>query len=113
MTRSNLHITLSTGKKLICVADSSSAPEQGYIVERLILPLLALNDPSAELELLNEHCTMDERRCNAYYRYYIDLRNKSVKFFEENFSYKTERFKRGADLTVRYTNYVQSLTNSQ
>lgn len=35
MTRSNLHIKLSNGKSLICVADSSSAPEQGYIVERL------------------------------------------------------------------------------
>ncbi len=35
MTRSNIHITLSNGKKLKCVADSSSAPEQGYIVEDL------------------------------------------------------------------------------
>lgn len=112
MTRSNLHITLSNGKKLICVADSSSAPEQGYIVERLIRPLLALDSPGEEIELLCEHCTMDERRCNAFYRYNINLQDKSVQLFEENFSYKTERFRRGADLTKRYTEYVERLKNS-
>lgn len=109
MTRSNLHITLSNGKKITCVADSSSAPEQGYIVERLISPLLALSDATAELELLQEHCTMAERRCNACYRYYIDLQRKSVQMFEENFNYVTERFRRGANLTARYNNYVKNL----
>ncbi|WP_412468799.1 penicillin-binding protein [Pedobacter sp. KLB.chiD] len=109
MTRSNLHITLSNGKKLICVADSSSTPEQGYIVEHLIRPLLELGDPAHEIELLEEHCTMHDRRCNACYRYYIDLQNKTVKLFEEIFSYKTERFKRGADLTKRYNEYVERL----
>ena len=32
MTRSNLYITLSNGEAIICVADSSSAPEL-YIME--------------------------------------------------------------------------------
>ncbi|WP_426477524.1 hypothetical protein ACP3T3_20235 [Chryseobacterium sp. CBSDS_008] len=39
MTRSNLHITLSNGEEIICVADSSSAPEQGYFVEEILMPL--------------------------------------------------------------------------
>ena len=73
MTRSNLHIKLSNGKSLVCVADSSSAPEQGYIVERLFLPLLSLDNSEQELEMLKEHCTIDERRINADYRYLIDL----------------------------------------
>jgi hypothetical protein len=38
MTRSNLHITLSNGQQIICVADSTSAPEQGYIVEEVFTP---------------------------------------------------------------------------
>ena len=79
MTRSNLHIKLSNGKSLVCVADSSSAPEQGYIVERLFLPLLSLDNSEQELEMLKEHCTMDERRANADYRYTIDLTTKEVK----------------------------------
>lgn len=81
MTRSNLHIKLSNGKSIICVADSSSAPEQGYIVEHLLLPLLSLDDIEKEMYLLSEHCTMDERRINADYRYTIDLTTKEVKFF--------------------------------
>jgi hypothetical protein len=48
MTRSNLHIKLSNGKSIICVADSSSAPEQGYIVEQILLPLLSFNDSEQE-----------------------------------------------------------------
>lgn len=40
MTRSNLHITLSNGEEIICVAESTSAPEQGYIVEEILTPLL-------------------------------------------------------------------------
>ena len=76
MTRSNIRITLSNGRILKCVADSSSVPEQGYIVENLILPLLASADSTAELKLLTEHCTMDEQRGNADYRYHIDLQNQ-------------------------------------
>ena len=52
MTRSNLHIKLSNGKSIICVADSSSAPEQGYIVERLFLPLLSLDTASRNSKCL-------------------------------------------------------------
>jgi hypothetical protein len=36
MTRSNLYITLTNGETINCVADSSSAPEQSYIVESLL-----------------------------------------------------------------------------
>ena len=53
MTRSNLHIKLSNGKSIICVADSSSAPEQGYIVEQILLPLLSFDD-SEILQILLE-----------------------------------------------------------
>jgi hypothetical protein len=67
MTRSNLYITLSNGKQLKCVADSSSAPEQEYIVENLLLPLLAFDDAEKELAMLNELCTMYELRANAVY----------------------------------------------
>lgn len=52
MTRSNLHIKLSNGKSLICVADSSSAPEQGYIVERLFLPCYRLITASRNSQCL-------------------------------------------------------------
>jgi hypothetical protein len=45
------------------------------------LPLLSLDNSEQELEMLKEHCTMDERRINADYRYTIDLTNKEVKFF--------------------------------
>lgn len=55
MTRSNLHILLTNGKKIRCVADSSSAPEQGCIVEKLILPLLRYKNAEKELELIREH----------------------------------------------------------
>lgn len=76
MTRSNLHIKLSNGKSLICVADSSSAPEQGYIVERLFLPLLSLDNSEQEFAMLKEYCSMNDRRINADYRYTIDLVTK-------------------------------------
>lgn len=109
MTRSNLHIKLSNGKSLICVADSSSAPEQGYIVEQLLLPLLSLDDSEKELTLLTTHCTMDERRINATYRYYIDLITKDVKFFEEGFNYTKNSFRKGKDVTERYYDYIKSL----
>jgi hypothetical protein len=104
MTRSNIHITLSNGKKLQCVADSSSAPEQGYIVEDLILPLL--DNSTAELKLLTEHCTMGEQRINATYRYIINLQIKSVAFFEEHYDFGKGTFSKGEDLTQRYNDYL-------
>ena len=109
MTRSNLHIKLSNGISLICVADSSSAPEQGYIVERLFLPLLSLDNSEQELLMLKEHCTIDERRINADYRYLIDLAIKEVKFFEEHFSYTKLNFRKGKDITERYDIYLKSI----
>lgn len=112
MTRSNLHIKLSNGKSIICVADSSSAPEQGYIVENLVSPLLLLDDSEKEMALLSEHCTMDERRTNAEYRYTIDLTTKEVKFFEEHYSYAKDNFRKGKDITERYENYVKTIFNN-
>jgi len=106
MTRSNIHILLSNGKKIKCVADSSSAPEQGYIVENLIQPLLNLSDAKAEIKLLKEQCTMDEQRTNAAYRYEINLLTKRVSFFEETYDYGKSRFNRGEDITERYDEYL-------
>lgn len=111
MTRSNLHIILSNGQQIICVADSSSAPEQGYIVEELFTPLLNFNSSHKEMELLKKHCTMDERRANADYRYYINLMTKEVTMFEEHFNYTSENFRKGKDITYRYTSYVETLNN--
>ena len=118
MTRSNLHIKLSNGKNIICVADSSSSPEQGYIVEYLLLPLLSLDDSEREMALLSEHCTMDERRTNATYRYDIDLRTKDVRFFEEEYNYEKGTFRKGKEITERYDTYLefnikQSTDNNQ
>ena len=112
MTRSNLHIKLSNGKSIICVADSSSALEQGYIVEHLLLPLLSIGDSEQEMALLSEHCTMDERRCNATYRYTIDLTTKEVKFFEEHYSYAKDTFRKGKDITECYEDYIKALDNN-
>lgn len=109
MTRSNLHITLSDGQQIICVADSTSAPEQGYIVEEVFIPLMNLDDPIKELEFLKKHCTMDERRANATYRYYINLITKEVTMFEEHFNYTSEKFRKGKDITERYTSYIENL----
>lgn len=109
MTRSNLYIRLSNGKKMICVLDTSSAPEQGYIVEDIILPLFSLNDDSRELSLIEKHCTMGEMRANACYRYYIDLCTKEVQLFEEHFNYTTEKFRKGKELTERYTEYLNKI----
>ncbi|MFD0764539.1 penicillin-binding protein [Mucilaginibacter lutimaris] len=111
MTRSNLHIILTNGKKTKCVADSSSAPEQGYIVENLILPLLRLSDPEKELILIREHCTMNEQRINATYRYEINLITKRVSFFEEDFNSGEDRFIRGEDITERYDAYLNAIKN--
>ena len=109
MTRSNLRIKLSNGKSIICVADSSSAPEQGYIVEHLLLPLLSIDNSEKEMALLSEHCTMDERRINADYRYTIDLTTKEVKFFEEHYSYTKDTFRKGKDITERYEDYLKTI----
>jgi len=111
MTRSNLYITLSDGEAVICVADSSSSPEQGYIVENLLLPLLSLNDAEAERALLGEHCAMDELRTNATYRYEINLQTKAVAFFDEIYFYKTDIFRKGENLTRRYTAYLSAIAN--
>lgn len=111
MTRSNLYITLSNGDEMICVAESSSAPEQGYIVETLLAPLLNLSNWKKELSLLKKHCTMDEQRANATYRYYINLVTKEITMFEEHFNYRTEKFRKGNNVTERYTAYVEKLNN--
>lgn len=107
MTRSNLFITLSDGKILNCVAESSSAPEQGYFVENFLLPLLSQINVEREQKLIEEHCTMNELRVNATYRYYINLIDKKIKFYEENYSYKTDKFNLGADLTDRLITYLK------
>lgn len=109
MTRSNLYITLSNGKKMTCVLDTSSAPEQGYIVEDIILPLLSFNDDRREVSLIKKHCTLGEMRANACYRYYIDLCTKEVQLFEEHFNYTTEKFRKGKELTERYTDYLNTM----
>ena len=108
MTRSNMHIKLSNGKIVQCVADSSSAPEHGWIVETLIIPLLALNDAEKELSLLTEWCAMNEQRVNAVYRYIISLPSKTVHFFEENYSYGQDKFYLGDNITHRYDEYIAS-----
>ncbi|WP_194932942.1 hypothetical protein [Sphingobacterium paramultivorum] len=111
MTRSNLYITLSSGQQIVCVADSTSGPEQGYIVEEVFTPLLNLNNSHKEIKLLKKHCTMDEKRANANYRYYINLITKEVTMFEEHFNYTTEKFRKGKEITERYTRYLEKLNN--
>lgn len=111
MTRSNIYITLSSGRKLFFVCDNSSAPEQGFIVENLIEPLLQMDDAEKELKFIHEHSdSVNELRINAMYRYEIDLRKKTVKFFEERYNYRADKFYKGKELTAeRYIPYVQSL----
>jgi hypothetical protein len=115
MTRSNVYITLTGGKKLFFVLDSSSAPEQGYIVENFFIPLLALNDAGKEMEWIEAFAdAINEKRINAAYRYLVDLEKKSVRFFKEHYNYKSETFHRGKELTEeRYLPYVQALNNSK
>ncbi len=113
MTRSNLYVTLSDGDQLVCVADSSSAPEQGFIVETLILPLLGMNDPKKERALLAKYCAMDEQRVNATYRYALNLPKKRVRFFEENYHYPTDTFRPGKELTGRYITFLQIETETE
>lgn len=109
MTRSNLHIHLSNGQFILCVAESSSAPEQGYFVEEVLQPLIRLQNPKQELALLTEHCTLHEQRVNATYRYVVDLRSRQVQFFEENYHYNKDRFYVGNDLTSRLTAYCSGI----
>jgi hypothetical protein len=108
MTRSNIHIKLSDGSNINCVCDSSSAPEQGYFIENLLLPLLAFNDADKEILLLNQSCAMHELRTNAAYRYIINLQTKAVHFFEENYDPQKGRFNIGDNLTDRYLGYIES-----
>jgi hypothetical protein len=109
MTRSNLHITLSNGHRIQCVADGSSAPEQGYIVEYLILPLLGKLNVEAELQLIRAHCTMDEQRVNAEYRYLVDLPERRITLYEEEYNFHKGSFKKGLDLTGRYLSYLKKM----
>lgn len=111
MTRSNLHITLSNGKKFICVLDGSSAPEQGYIVEDILLPLLSYDNSEWEMSLIKKHCTMGERRANAYYRYTIDLTTKEIRMFEEHYNYNKDVFQKGKEITECYTDYIKKIKN--
>jgi len=111
MTRSNLYIKLSNGDTITCVADSSSNPEQGYIVENLIIPLLSFSNAEHELALLKEHCTMNELRVNADYRYEIDLQKETVAFYDELYFFKTGVFRKGENLTRRYIAYLEKTQN--
>jgi hypothetical protein len=111
MTRSNVYVTLTGGIQLFFVLDGSTAPEQGFIVERFIHPLLALSDLQQELEFIYEHSdSFHELRVNADYRYEINLVKKTVGFFEENYHSKADTFHKGKDLTEeRYIPYENSL----
>jgi hypothetical protein len=111
MTRSNLYITLSNGDAITCVAESSSKPEQGYIVENLLIPLLSFSNAEHELALLKEHCTMNELRVNADYRYEIDLQKETVAFYDELYFFKTGVFRKGENLTRRYIAYLEKIQN--
>ena len=111
MTRSNLYITLSNGEKITAIADSSSSPEQGYIVENLIIPLLSFSNTENELALLKEHCTLNELRVNADYRYEIDLQKETVAFYDEMYFFKTGVFRKGENLTRRYIAYLEKIQN--
>jgi len=111
MTRSNFYIKLSNGDAITCVADSSSTPEQGYIVENLIIPLLSFSNAEHELALLKEHCTLNELRVNADYRYEIDLQKETVAFYDELYFFKTGVFRKGENLTRRYIAYLEKTQN--
>lgn len=111
MTRSNLYIILSNGNAITCVSESGSTPEQGYIVENLIIPLLSFSNAEHELALLKEHCTMNELRVNADYRYEIDLQKETVAFYDELYFFKTGVFRKGENLTRRYIAYLEKIQN--
>jgi hypothetical protein len=112
MTRSNLYITLSDGSSVICVAESSSAPEQGYFVESLLIPLLHLKDKDKEMDLLTGHCTLHELRVNASYRYEINLQSSEFSFHEEIYNFKFDNFKKGRNLTGRVIAYLDKIQNA-
>lgn len=108
MTLSNLYITLSNDQQIIAVADSSSAPEQEYFVEYVLLPLLNSQNADHELFLLQEQCTVDGLlRINADYRYEIDLVRCEVGFFEERYDWGAEVFRRGKCLNDRLFEYLK------
>ena len=112
MTRSNLYITLSDGSSFICVSESSSAPEQGYFVESLLIPLLHLKDTENEIALLTEHCTVGEQRTNASYRYHINLQTSEFSFHEEVYNFQFDTFKKGRNLTGRVIAYLDKIQNA-
>jgi hypothetical protein len=112
MTRSNLYITLSDGSSFICVADSSSAPEQGYFVESILIPLLHLKDTVKEIALLTEHCTVGEQRVGACYRYHINLQTAEFSFHEEVYNFQFDTFKKGRNLTGRVIAYLDKIQNA-
>ncbi|WP_207515980.1 penicillin-binding protein [Longitalea luteola] len=115
MTRSNVYIKLTGGRKLLFVLGSTSSPGQRFIVEKFLTPLLALNDPSKELEWIETFADhVNELHTDASYRYVIDLEKKTVRFYEEHYNHKTGTFWKGKDLTEeRYLPYVRSLNPPQ
>jgi hypothetical protein len=112
MTRSNLYITLTDGSSFICVADSSSAPEQGYFVESVLIPLLNLKDKEKEIALLTEHCTLGEQRVGASYRYQINLQKGEFSFHEEVYNFQFDSFKKGRNLTGRVIAYLDKIQSA-
>ncbi|MDB5143432.1 MAG: penicillin-binding protein [Mucilaginibacter sp.] len=112
MTRSNLYIILSDGRSFDCVAESSSAPEQGYFVETLLIPLLNLKNTEKEINLLTEHCTLGELRTNASYRYHLNLQKGEFSFHEEVYNFQFDTFKKGRNLTGRVIAYLDKIQNA-
>jgi hypothetical protein len=99
MIRSNVHITLTGGRKLVFVLASSS-PSRGFIVEKFIKLLLAWNDPAKELEWIETFADrMNELQTAARYRYVIDLEKQTVRCYEEHYNHKNGTFWKGKDLT--------------
>lgn len=112
MTCSNLYIILSDGRHFDCVAESSSAPEQGYFVETLLIPLLHFRNAEKEIALLTEHCTIGEFRTNASYRYDINLQTSEFSFQEEVYNFQFDTFKKGRNLTGRIIAYLDKIQNA-
>jgi hypothetical protein len=112
MTRSNLYITLTDGSSFICVAESSSAPEQGYFIESVLIPLLSFKDTEKEIALLTEHCTLAEQRIGAAYRYEINLQRSEFSFHEEVYNFQFDTFKKGRNLTGRVIAYLDNIQNA-
>lgn len=112
MTRLNSYITPTIGDTVICASDSSSAAGQGYRVESLLLPRLSLSEADGERARFNGHCSMNELRCTATSRYQINLQNKTIAFFDQIYSCTTAAFRKGKDLTQRYTAYLLLIKNN-